>query len=222
MIKLINGHDQSSFKEVVEQIFRMRAEVFSERLGWSVKVQNGMEIDVFDDYDPLYLASIDPQTGRVQGSLRLLPTTGPNMLRDVFPALLPNGERVESPLIWESSRFCTDPGLARAPGKLHSVTIELFCGVIEVGLRAGLDCVVSVYGAGMSRIFRRAHWPAQTIGQPYQYGDVLTHAGIFEISQDARQRLGVAGGHHEPVIKSFTPSMEFLPRPVTTQGYANG
>ena len=42
----------------------------------------------FDDANPLYLVSVDPDTEEYWGSLRLLPTTGPNMLRDVFPQLL--------------------------------------------------------------------------------------------------------------------------------------
>lgn len=222
MIRLINGRSQYGSKDIVDQIFRMRAEVFAGRLGWNVTVRNGMEMDVFDNEEPLYLASLDAQTGRVQGSLRLLPTTGPNMLRDVFFELLPNEDIVESPLIWESSRFCTDPGLARTPGKLHSVTTELFCGVVEVGLNAGLDYVVSVYGAAMARIFRRANWPAETIGRPCHFGEVLTHAGFFEVSQDARQRLGVAGGHLGPVISPPFPNSKTYPQSSAMEGYANG
>ena len=39
-------------------MFRMRAEVFSDRLSWDVTVQNGREIDRFDAEDPLYLLSL--------------------------------------------------------------------------------------------------------------------------------------------------------------------
>jgi N-acyl-L-homoserine lactone synthetase len=66
----------------MDAMFRNRASVFSERLGWEVTVKDGRERDVFDDENPLYLISVDPYTGAYWGSLRLLPTTGPNMLRD--------------------------------------------------------------------------------------------------------------------------------------------
>ncbi len=200
MIYAIGANERFLHNDILDQMFQLRARVFKDRLNWDVTVMNGREVDSFDDCDALYLTSINEQTGKLQGSLRLLPTTGPNMLRDVFGALLSGGEVVQSPLIWESSRFCIDPDLAAQPGRLNSVTTELFCAVVEVGLFAGLETVVSVYDARMVRIFRRANWPAEPIGVPVQFGEVLTHAGFFEITPEARHRLGVAGGHPFPVV----------------------
>src|SRR5208337_949225 len=48
---------------------------FSDRLGWDVVVNNGYERDRFDDINPLYLVSVDPDTERYWGLLRVLPTT---------------------------------------------------------------------------------------------------------------------------------------------------
>src|ERR1700693_1389565 len=103
MLTLIEGSRASKFPYEVDAMFRNRAQMFSERLEWNVSVRNGRERDVFDDASPLYLVSVDPLTKKYRGSVRLLPTTGPNMLRDVFPFLLQQGEFVESPTIWEIS-----------------------------------------------------------------------------------------------------------------------
>ena len=92
MLKLIQGSDAWKFPKEMDAMFRNRAATFSERLGWDVAVKDGYERDVFDDANPLYLVSADPLTNEYWGSLRLLPTTGPNMLRDVFPFLLGEGE----------------------------------------------------------------------------------------------------------------------------------
>jgi acyl homoserine lactone synthase len=108
MLKLIEGSKASLFPREMDAMFRNRAEIFSERLGWDVIVKDGYERDRFDDLDPLYLVSVDPMTERYWGSLRLLPTTGPNMLRDVFPRLLEEGEVIESATIWESLRIPVD------------------------------------------------------------------------------------------------------------------
>lgn len=211
MIHVFGADEHISHDHFLEQMFRLRARVFKERLNWEVNVDNGREVDRFDRCDPLYLMSINEETGKLQGSLRLLPRTGPNMLRDVFGALLPQGNIVESPLIWESSRFCIDPDLAAQPGRLNNVTTELFSGVVEVGLFAGLDTVVSVYDARMVRIFRRASWAPRPIGVPTFFGGVLTHAGMFEISDLARERLGKAGDHPDPVVMGLHARS---PRPV--------
>ncbi len=91
MIFTIESADQDKYPELFDEMFRMRAEVFSGRLGWDVKVENGREIDRFDAEDPLYLLSLDERSGQLRGAVRLLPTTGPNMLRDVFSVLMPGG-----------------------------------------------------------------------------------------------------------------------------------
>ena len=93
MLKLIEGSRASLFPMEMDAMFRNRALTFSERLGWDVTVKDGYERDEFDDANPLYLVSVDPNTNEYWGSLRLLPTTGPNMLRDVFPCLLEEGDR---------------------------------------------------------------------------------------------------------------------------------
>lgn len=105
MLKLIEGSCASFFPREIDSMFRNRAEAFSDRLGWEVVVKDGYERDRFDDANPLYLVSVDPDTEAYWGSLRLLPTTGPNMLRDVFAQLL-DGDFIESATIWESSRIC--------------------------------------------------------------------------------------------------------------------
>src|SRR5271166_7099578 len=99
MLKLIEGAYASLFPKEMDAMLRNRAEIFSGRLGWEVAVKDGYERDRFDDMNPLYLVSVDPNTEQYWGSLRLLTTTGPNMLRDVFPHLL-DGEYIESATIW--------------------------------------------------------------------------------------------------------------------------
>jgi Autoinducer synthase len=87
MLRLIEKSCASFYPKEMDAMFRNRALTFSDRLGWDVTVKDGYEQDVFDQADPLYLVSVDPINDRYWGSLRLLPTTGPNMLRDVFPFL---------------------------------------------------------------------------------------------------------------------------------------
>jgi N-acyl-L-homoserine lactone synthetase len=201
MIEIIQSSDRHLHAETLDALYRMRASVFKDRLNWDVSVEDGREIDRFDDCDPLYLVSRNQHTGRVEGGLRLLPTTGPNMLRDVFSVLLPDGEIVESPLIWESSRFAIDPNLATdGSRRLHAVTTELLCGIVEVGLLAGIEFVVSVYDARMARIFKLANCPADIIGVPTRIGQVMTYAGLFEISEEMQHRIALAGHITGPIL----------------------
>ena len=199
MIHLVRGCDAANFPRWVEQMHRLRARAFSDRLNWDVKVVDGWERDRFDDCDPLYLMSVDEQ-GDLQGSLRLLPTTGPNMLRDIFSCLLSPGETVESATIWESSRFTTDLDRPYTTAYGKAVIAELLCGLIEVGLLVGLSFVVSVFDARMRRVLRSSNFPTDLIGRPQQIGRTLTHAGLFEISDDSWRSVARTGGIGGPTL----------------------
>jgi len=181
-------------------MFRNRAETFSERLGWEVVVKNGHERDDFDDANPLYLVSVDPETERYWGSLRLLPTTGPNMLRDVFPQLLGEGQTIESATIWESSRICAVAVEGQPERTQKGVNLalgELLAGIGEVGLIAGLTQIVSVFDARIFRVLKAAGCNPEIVGRPQRIGGVMCYAGMFDISEELlialREFLGIEG-----------------------------
>lgn len=205
MILAIEGVDRHLHPDLFEQMFQMRATVFANRLGWDVNVVDGRELDSFDAADPLYLLCVDEFTDQLKGAVRLLPTTGPNMLRDVFSFLVPDGA-VESPLIWESSRFAISPKLSVGPARedanhvVSAATIELLCGLVEAAQLASVQHIVSVFDARMARIFRAVDCPYETIGVPTRIGRTMTYAGLFEISEAMRRRLGHKAALHAPVL----------------------
>lgn len=219
MIMTIESPDRASYPDLIDEMFRMRAEVFSGRLGWEVTVIDGRETDRFDDEDPLYLVSVNEMTGALQGAVRLLPTTGPNMLRDIFGVLTPEGAP-ESPLIWESSRFAINPGIfagedrTSANHRVNAVTLELLCGIVEICRKSEIDQIVSVFDARMARIFRAIDCPFDVIGAPTRIGKTMTYAALFEMSDTMRRRLGEVGGYEEPVLasQSALAMMQFLSR----------
>lgn len=203
MIICINGTDRDQHQELIEAMYRQRARVFSERMKWDVVVRDGMEYDEFDEQNPLYLISVDDQTGRLRGSLRLLPTTGPNMLRDVFPQLLPPDQIIESPTIWESSRFSMDvEAMAPLPGRRVSyVTCELIAGITEICIQTGISHVVSVFDAAMYRVLKAAGAGPELIGGGRKIGVCTTYAGMFEATEACLAAVSQAGGIERSVLQ---------------------
>ncbi len=185
MLKLIEGSYASFFPKEMDAMFRNRAETFSERLGWEVVVRGGYERDVFDDANPLYLVAVDPDTEEYWGSLRLLPTTGPNMLRDVFPQLL-DGDYLESATIWECSRICAvaPPGQPERNGcGVKHVLNELILGIGEVAVRGGLTQVAAVFDARMLRVLRAAGCNPDIIGTPQSIDGIMCYAALFDTGE---------------------------------------
>ena len=185
MIIAISENKRELYPDLINQMHILRKEVFHDRLNWEVEVEGNWEVDRFDDYDPLYILSLN-DLGHVQGSLRLLPTTGPNMLRDVFHCLLPAGEHIVSPTIWESSRFCVslkDQHGNRSLSNLNTVTAELIAAMGEVGVFAGLSNIVTVYDHFLRRIISRAGCEETLVGGPQNIGGVKTYAGMFRVDE---------------------------------------
>ena len=107
MILVVDAINRKLHSNLLEDMFRLRARVFAGRLGWDVHVQNGMEVDEFDSLDPIYLIGVD-ETDTVVSCVRLLQTTGPHMLADVFSGILKGQAPLRSPTLWEATRFCVD------------------------------------------------------------------------------------------------------------------
>jgi acyl homoserine lactone synthase len=205
MLKVIEWSRTSLFPKEMDAMFRNRALTFSERLGWDVKVKGGRERDEFDDAKPVYLISLDPYTNRYWGSLRLLPTTGPNMLRDVFPFLLGEAEFIESGTIWEASRICAVAVEGQPERGRNGVNLalgELLAGAAEIGINAGLTQIAAVFDARMYRIFKAAGCNPQIIGKPRRIGATMSYAALFDTDEAAleaiRDALGIRGSVLEP------------------------
>ena len=215
MLKIIENAYSSFFQEEIDAMFRNRAFTFSERLGWDVTVRDGHERDMFDEQSPLYLVSVDPKTNKYWGSLRLLPTTGPNMLRDVFPFLLSEGEFIESATIWECSRICAVSVEGQPERNKNGINVtvgELIAGIGEVALIAGLTQMAAVFDARFFRILKAAGCDPQIIGRPQRIGGTMSYAGLFDVGegplQAIRDTLGIEGSVLGPDARDLLRTSE--------------
>ena len=180
----------------------LRRRVFQDRLEWEVSVSDGLEVDQYDALSPIYLLGIDRQD--VVGCVRLLPTTGRNMLADTFPVLLDGRAAPTNPRIWESSRFCVDTQnvAATAENGLREATFLLFAAMIEWGQQNDLQAIATVTDLRMERILRRAGWSLDRLGEPRQIGATKAVAGLLPVTDDALAAIRTAGNISKPVIET--------------------
>ncbi|CAN7253513.1 acyl-homoserine-lactone synthase [Mesorhizobium caraganae] len=198
MIELIAPGWYGAFADELHEMHRLRYRIFKERL--DVRTTGGFEIDSFDSLKPHYLVLRDAG-GRVGGGVRLLPSTGPTMLRDVFSRLLEGRTASEEPSIWESSRFALDlpPSAPKGSGSIAVATYQLLAGMIEFGLSRQLTHILTVTDLRLERILRRAGWPLARIGPPQTFGTTRAVAG-FWISPRRALRRSANGGLGGPVL----------------------
>jgi acyl homoserine lactone synthase len=171
---------------LLTEMYRLRRRVFKDRLDWAVSVSGDLELDVYDALNPTYLLVMS-NDGNLVGGVRLLPTTGPTMLADTFPALLGGQAAPHSEKILESSRFCVDTKLASelAENGLNRATFILFAAMIEGARAVNAESIVTVTDMRMERILRRAGWPLERIAPPQRLGQTMALAGYLHASDQA-------------------------------------
>lgn len=196
LLHVISNENAHLHWDALASMHQLRRAVFSERLGWSVTVVNGLELDQFDLPEAHYLVHYAPD-GRVNACTRLLPTSGPYLLADVFPALV-DGEPPRAPDIWESTRFCADQ--ATAPANIAAI---LMAGMLEFGLFTGLRGYVSVSDIRMEPIMRRAGWNPVRLGGTMETGTDTAAAEWLEVSLAFLGRVRERAGATAPIIANL-------------------
>lgn len=147
---------------------RYRHTVFIERLGWRLDTPAGVERDQFDRPDTVYVVAQD-DGGRITGCVRLLPTTRPYLLGEVFPQLLNGLPPPASPDVWELSRFAAvDLNGRAAPGSPFSASIAaaLLREAVACAAAHGAKRLISVSPVGVERLIQRAGFRAHRAGAP--------------------------------------------------------
>ena len=133
----------------------------------------------------MYVVAQDDD-GHVSGCARLLPTTRPYLLGEVFPQLLNGLLPPSSPDVWELSRFAAvdlnNP--ASTQGQFSSpVTIELLQESIACAAALGAKRIITVSPIGVERLLRRAGFHAHRAGPPMIIDGHPIFACWIEISQ---------------------------------------
>ncbi len=181
MIVVVQEYNAHEHVRLLDQMFRLRARVFAERLKWDVSVVDGKERDRFDDLAPVYLIHTDEEGREVRGSLRLLPTTGPTVLADFFSDTLPDATQLSAPTIWECTRFCVDEDRLRHRDQIVA-SRALISGLGSVALAAGIDSVLGNFDDRMLRLYRRIGCEVDVLGSTHRYGAPV-YLGMFPVSQ---------------------------------------
>lgn len=110
-------------KKDLEKIYRIRKDVFFDRLGWDVLCSGGLEFDAFDNADCDYLVVRHQDT--LICSCRLIPTTRPTMLSEVFPGLLRGEDYLPDPAVIEISRLAATACPSLRGGVMSLILQEL-------------------------------------------------------------------------------------------------
>lgn len=204
---------------ILSDMRRLRKRVAKKRIGTRIGLdvalaQDGPAGDAFDLPNAVYLLAKDTlstkdMAGRASGAIRLLPTTGPTLIRDMWPGFLDSLPIPSSPFIWEASHLAVDGPIdplqdgarpAKGLATVDPVTQELFCGLAELCVLCGIREIHALYDMRIERLLRRLDCRPRATSRRLTIAGVQAETGVFATDETMLARLRAATGIREPLI----------------------
>lgn len=169
MIAAVSIENAHLFGDILPSILRLRHHGFKERQNYDVPSYNGMEFDDYDTPATTYLAWRD-ENNVVRGCARLVPTSMPYMIENLWPEIVGDNPLPKTPEVWEASRMCIDKAMPVAVRRrIHA---EIVCALQEFGIENDIDWMIGVMTLPIWRsVFVNVGWPIEFLGPPIELND---------------------------------------------------
>lgn len=203
-IHVVSSANRHLYQSILDSYFRIRHDVFAKERGWKAVERNDeRDIDVFDRDDTVHLIAIDGD--RVVGGQRLVPTTSPHMLSEIFADLaavkgIPIGRS-----IWEASRYFVVR--ERRSGRTDCT---MLAGVQEFGLDEGITHYSAVIETWWLPRLHEAGFVVRPLGLPTLIENQWTIAAEVEVRVSSRDRARALGGISGSVLIRRGPQTRLI------------
>jgi N-acyl-L-homoserine lactone synthetase len=171
-------------------MFEDRKSVFVDLLEWDVPVLAGrFELDQFDDEQATYVIIAD-QAGDHRASARLLKTTRPHILGELFPNLC-EGQPPRGPDVFEITRFCLSRR-QNSTSRRHSRK-ELVSALVSHALDHGIQTYTGVAQFAWFQQILAFGWNCRPLGLPIKLDCGTLGALAIEITPETPALLAANG-----------------------------
>ncbi|MEM6625868.1 MAG: acyl-homoserine-lactone synthase [Pseudomonadota bacterium] len=182
MIHVVTVETQHLYAHQLDQMFRMRHAEGVRGYSWNeTDTPDGFKTDEFDDGEVVYLLSIG-QFGQVAGSVRLNPSTGPNLLAGRLSEHLsaPPPQQAD---VWDMSQWFvvhTNPSGSEVATPTRT-NAELACGVMEFARSRGVSAYTMVVETADLGEFQQHGWAPTPLGPDWTSKSKSGHAVALRI-----------------------------------------
>ena len=180
-LHVITHANRHLYADALEEYFRIRHQIYVEERRWTQLAKpDGREIDQFDTPTTIYLVAFEGS--RVVGSHRLVPTSEPTLMSDLFPGLALRG-LVRKPDAYELSRVFV---VRDRRGEQVQPSIEsiIMAGTMEFGLIEGLSQFTIVMETWWLPRFQEMGWNPRPLGVPVDINGMNCIGVTVDITED--------------------------------------
>ena len=197
MIEIIQA-GQSGKTESLIEMHRVRKFIFKDRMGWDVDISNDeLEIDNYDLPETVYILARDEKK-RISGVWRMLPSTSPSMIRDLWPEFLEDFHLPQDYFSWEVSRFGVHSYEKNRRSNIlnfNDITAKLITGLVTVCNIANIKNIYTMYNPQVGRAVSRTGFVASEVSKEFPVDGKASIVGRFQTDarmlKDVNQKTGI-------------------------------
>jgi acyl-homoserine lactone synthase len=181
-VHVIRRDNRHLYSDILEDYFRLRHQIYVVERKWSVLDRpDKREIDQFDTDETVYLLGLEGRA--IIAGMRLVPTTGPTLLSELFPKLALDGP-VRRPDVYELSRiFVVRNRRGEHAGPRAKAVIQ--AAAMEYGLSVGLSAFTIVLESWWLPRLLDQGWVARPLGLPIDIDQMSTIAVTVDVNEQA-------------------------------------
>jgi acyl-homoserine lactone synthase len=198
------------------------------RKRWRPRSDDGLELDQYDTSEATYLLGIED--GHVVTGARLLPTSEPHLVSEIFPHLCEATGVIRRPDVGEWTRTYVY-GDAADRG-LRGTLTQLCCAVMEFALDEGLAAVGGIQETYFMPHHARLRWKARPCGLAREVNGEWYIVAYIDVTEAAlhnvRKLLGITHpllvrrGSADPVRQGSRPRRRRWPMHEHAGGHGEG
>jgi len=165
MIHVITSDNRHLYEPELLAHFRLRHEIYVVERNWTnLASPDGLERDQFDNNDATYILA--SENGQIIGGSRLVPTTRPHLLSEVFPHLAVVRGLPRAVDIYEWTRMFVIKGRREGRTMGGQTRGMVICGVLEHCLDNDITGLTALIEMFWLPLFHSMGWNLTPLGPP--------------------------------------------------------
>jgi acyl-homoserine lactone synthase len=194
-VHVVTEKNRHLYERQIEDAYLIRHAIYVKERGWmALDRPDGREVDQFDTNHARYLLVLESE--RVVGGMRMVPTTAPTLMSELFPQLCLR-PLIRRPDVFELSRIFVVPE-KRGDHARPRIEDLLLCAVMEYGLEEGMSQFTIVLETWWLPRLQKRGWRVVPLGLPEDIDGMSTIAVAVEVHEDSvvqlQRQQGITGG----------------------------
>ncbi|ADV11698.1 N-acyl-L-homoserine lactone synthetase [Mesorhizobium australicum WSM2073] len=195
---VVNAQNKHLYEHEFDEFLRRRHDFFVHQKCWRPPSPDGRERDQFDTDAATYLLGLED--GRVVTSARLIPTSEPHMVSEVFPHMCEKFGVPRRPDWAEWTRTFVVPD-KRSTG-LRGTLTQLCCAVMEYALDEGLSAVGGVQETYFMPHHGALKWRADPMGMAKEENGEWYIVAYIDVNEAALASVRkILGCDHSLIVR---------------------